>query len=178
MKKVMTIIAMALTLVSLAAVLSGCASAQAAQEKIIIAPKAAPLPEDTPTIVLGLGNGKTTEGSAQQAPVAAKEVTKQDLELELACAAATNTVGNTAVLSEATTQPAQNYKVLQQGMESEEVRALQEKLSDLGYLDTVTGYYGTDTQAAVAAFQESCGLEADGIAGTETQMNVFSDTAE
>ena len=59
--------------------------------------------------------------------------------------------------------------VLQQGDESEEVRDMQKRLIELGYLDTeATGFFGTATAAAVRAFQKDAGLSADGIAGAQT----------
>lgn len=178
MKKVMTIIALALTLVSLAAVLSGCASAQAAREKIVISPKAAPRPEDTPSIVLSLGNGKAAD-SAAQANAPEETQTEDSLKMELAGAATQSAIENAAVLREVEEQScadtSEERGTLHQGMESDQVEALQARLNDLGYLDSVTGYYGTDTEAAVAAFQEDSGLAADGIAGSETQMMIFAD---
>ncbi len=55
------------------------------------------------------------------------------------------------------------------GMRGEEVRKLQETLTDLGY-DTggVDGIYGEKTKRAVIQYQKDNGLKADGIAGTET----------
>ncbi|HBU11313.1 MAG TPA: hypothetical protein DEB31_00820, partial [Clostridiales bacterium] len=68
--------------------------------------------------------------------------------------------------------------VLQHEDESDAVEALQQKLKELGYLDKVTGYYGTDTVAAVEAFQENNDLEVDGIAGSGTQAKLDSDDAK
>ena len=59
--------------------------------------------------------------------------------------------------------------VLQQGDEGEDVQEMQERLIELGYLDTdATGFFGTATAAAVRAFQKDQGLTADGIVGAET----------
>ena len=52
---------------------------------------------------------------------------------------------------------------------SDEVKDLQQKLTDLDYLnDKVDGKFGKKTQAAVKAFQKACGLAADGIAWPQT----------
>lgn len=52
---------------------------------------------------------------------------------------------------------------------SDEVKDLQQKLTDLGYLnDKVDGKFGKKTQAAVKAFQKAHGLTADGIAWPQT----------
>lgn len=55
------------------------------------------------------------------------------------------------------------------GSRGEEVRQIQKKLKSLGfYSGSVDGIYGTGTKNAVIAFQKSCGLKADGIAGPTT----------
>ena len=52
---------------------------------------------------------------------------------------------------------------------SDEVKDLQQKLTDLDYLnDKVDGKFGKKTQAAVKAFQKAQGLTADGIAWPQT----------
>lgn len=57
------------------------------------------------------------------------------------------------------------------GASGEQVSMLQADLKQLGYFTypTVTGYYGTITQAAVARFQSDYLLGTDGIAGPLTQ---------
>ncbi len=54
------------------------------------------------------------------------------------------------------------------GSQGSEVRAIQQKLADLGYGVTVDGIYGSYTKKAVMAFQKANGLTADGIAGDKT----------
>lgn len=55
------------------------------------------------------------------------------------------------------------------GMRSDAVKALQERLKELGYYTyTVTGFYGQITTKAVTDFQKGNGLAADGIAGKQT----------
>lgn len=59
---------------------------------------------------------------------------------------------------------------LELGSEGVEVRALQEKLAELGFFfATPTGYFGTVTEASVKKFQESNGLEPVGIVGPRTR---------
>lgn len=55
------------------------------------------------------------------------------------------------------------------GSSGKEVSAIQEALKDRGlFNDDITGYYGTQTQAAVRKFQKQKGLSVDGIAGPAT----------
>jgi peptidoglycan hydrolase-like protein with peptidoglycan-binding domain len=61
------------------------------------------------------------------------------------------------------------------GAKGKEVRALQEKLIEMGYLPegSADGAYGRKTFNAVKKFQYYNGLTADGIAGRKTQTNLF-----
>jgi putative chitinase len=59
---------------------------------------------------------------------------------------------------------------LQQGSSGPEVTDLQQRLKDLGFDPKgVDGFFGPGTRAAVIAFQQSKGLQADGIVGPATQ---------
>ena len=52
----------------------------------------------------------------------------------------------------------------------------QKTLNDMGYLNTpATGYFGTDTQAAVIQIQTEKGLAVDGKAGPDTRKAVYGD---
>ena len=63
------------------------------------------------------------------------------------------------------------YAVSKYGSSGDEVRKIQQKLSDLGYYKgRVDGIYGTNTQSAVKSFQRNVGLTADGIAGSATLL--------
>lgn len=65
--------------------------------------------------------------------------------------------------------PNPEYKQLQMGDRGEQVRAMQEKLIEYGYLQgEADGAYGNMTRQAVEAFQYQHGLSADGIAGRRT----------
>lgn len=61
--------------------------------------------------------------------------------------------------------------------EGDAVTELQERLEKLGYLDKVTGYFGTDTEAAVKAFQKNNDLTEDGKVGQATLDAVMSEDA-
>jgi N-acetylmuramoyl-L-alanine amidase len=55
------------------------------------------------------------------------------------------------------------------GSSGAEVRAIQEKLKERGlFNDSVTGYYGEKTQAAVIKFQKQQGISQTGTAGPQT----------
>ncbi len=71
-----------------------------------------------------------------------------------------------------------NPETLEYGSEGAEVRKLQQKLKDLGYLSgSVDGKFGAATEAAVIAFQKNNNLTADGKAGTATQSKLYSGSA-
>lgn len=61
------------------------------------------------------------------------------------------------------------YRTLETGMSGDDVRNLQQRLFDLGYLDySPDGSFDLRTEAAVKAFQEEHGLSADGFVGPQT----------
>jgi hypothetical protein len=59
-------------------------------------------------------------------------------------------------------------QALTEGDSGRRVRQLQQALAALGYEVSADGEYGPATTEAVTAFQQDEGLEADGVAGTET----------
>ena len=64
---------------------------------------------------------------------------------------------------------------LRHGSRSEAVRQMQEDLKALGYYTgSITGNFGTLTEAAVMKFQRANNLSADGIAGTKTLDKIAS----
>lgn len=76
------------------------------------------------------------------------------------------------------TEPQPVYHLLQQGDKGEEVRRLQEKLIELGYLnDKADGSYGPKTAAAVKELNEANGLGSSTMADSVTQDMVFSGLA-
>ena len=67
---------------------------------------------------------------------------------------------------------------LHNGSQGEKVWKLQERLQALGYyMDAVDGQFGPGTRDAVIAFQQKNGLDADGLAGEETQKVLYSEDA-
>ena len=69
-------------------------------------------------------------------------------------------------------------RTLRPGDEGEDVRNVQARLQELGYYTgTLDGKYGTGTTSAVFQFQLKNGIYADGKAGTDTNMRLFSDSA-
>lgn len=57
----------------------------------------------------------------------------------------------------------------QLGSSGSEVRAIQERLKERGlFNDSVTGYYGEKTKAAVIKFQKQQGISQTGTAGPQT----------
>ena len=64
---------------------------------------------------------------------------------------------------------------LRQGDSGSQVKTLQQKLIEIGFLkDSADGIFGKKTAAAVAAFQRANDLKADGIVGSKTQAKLNS----
>ncbi len=71
-----------------------------------------------------------------------------------------------------------DYTTLEKGSKGDEVKALQQRLLDLYWLNgTADGDYGNKTKDAVERFQEASGLEVTGIADPDTQTKLFADDA-
>lgn len=69
---------------------------------------------------------------------------------------------------------------LEKGMEGEEVKELQQRLMNLGFMtdDEPTEYFGSITKNAVELFQRQHGLQQDGIAGIHTLDMIYSSDAK
>ena len=77
-----------------------------------------------------------------------------------------------------TVAPPERIILLKSGSKGEEVRILQLRLRELRYFsDEADGIYGSQTKAAVKAFQKRNDLSVDGIAGKQTQTRLYSDEA-
>ena len=84
-----------------------------------------------------------------------------------------DTVRDKDLSAQVTSEPA-----LHNGSQGEKVWKLQERLQALGYyMDAVDGQFGPGTKDAVIAFQKKNGLDADGLAGEETQRVLYSEEA-
>jgi len=70
-------------------------------------------------------------------------------------------------------------EVLTAGMTGEQVRRVQSRLAELGYLSAsfVNGVYDSATQQAVRQFQQANGLANDGAAGSATQSRLYASSA-
>lgn len=65
--------------------------------------------------------------------------------------------------------------------ENDNVKAMQQRLFDLGYIDdeeNVTGYYGEVSKKAVSDFQKNSGLKESGEADKETLSAMFAENAK
>ena len=72
----------------------------------------------------------------------------------------------------------QTNQTLRKGDEGAQVKALQKRLTELGYYTTVIDSdYGYRTAEAVSAFQRGNGLTVDGVAGPATLRKLVSDSA-
>lgn len=152
MKKNLTILACMLALILAAAALTGCGSSQTTA-RIIIPPE-------------------TSETSADASAAGSEKV-------QMAAAATVNTVANAVVVQQADNTAADDAETvaaepLSRGMEGDAIAALQTRLGELGYMDTVTGFYGRNTEQAVTDFQSDNGVEADGVVGSSTWALLFA----
>lgn len=70
------------------------------------------------------------------------------------------------------------YNTLSKGDKSDEVLEMQNRLFMLGFLlDDRDGAFGSKTQTAVKLFQQAAGLQATGIADSETLTRLYADDA-
>lgn len=70
------------------------------------------------------------------------------------------------------------YYDIERGAKGEEVSAIQERLSELGfYAGKTTGKFDSETQKAFKAFEKANGLQNDGLASREDQLILFGDAA-
>ena len=70
-----------------------------------------------------------------------------------------------------------NATLLRSGDTGTAVKAMQQRLVQLGYLTAADGIYGPRTYNAVVAFQKANGLTADGVAGSMTLNRLNSSSA-
>lgn len=64
------------------------------------------------------------------------------------------------------------YAALRLGSSGYQVKALQERLAELGYHTVIDGDFGPATQRQVVAFQVDHGLEVDGMVGPKTEARL------
>ena len=71
------------------------------------------------------------------------------------------------------------YPMMQKGLKSEDVKNMQERLIELGYLKgKADGDFGKGTEAAVKEAQEAFGMEVTGIADNAFQQKLYEGMAE
>ena len=125
---------------------------------------------------------KATADEAAQAAAAATEPAAQETQ---APQAATEAATNAAAAAEPKSE-AEKYDIklddlsLKKEDENANVKAMQQRLFDLGYItesDNVTGYYGDVSAKAVEAFQKNSKLEETGAADNKTLTALFMDNA-
>ena len=74
--------------------------------------------------------------------------------------------------------PSAKYYAVAKGAEGDDIKRIQTRLYELGYLaqeSLVTGYFGDDTETAVIKLQEINDLEKDGKVGQKTTNLLYSD---
>ena len=72
--------------------------------------------------------------------------------------------------------PNKSYRILRRKSKGDDVRRMQERLRELGYLNgTIDGAFGDQTWRAVINFQRANGLTPDGEAGPATLTVLFED---
>ena len=77
-----------------------------------------------------------------------------------------------------TTTTTEKIISMRMGMEGENVKKLQKRLIELGWLDSeVTGFYGEKTAIAVQKFQRAVKLSDDGVAGRITLEKLYAEGA-
>lgn len=97
-----------------------------------------------------------------------------------------NQTATTAPANAATTSLADKYKIkldkltLKYEDENGNIKIMQQRLYDLGYIDdkeNITGYYGDVSKAAVKSFQTKNGIKATGNADNATLVKMFDSNA-
>ena len=102
----------------------------------------------------------------------------EDLNQQLAEMKGQTVTEETSEAEETPAEPAQ-YTELARGAKGEEVKVLQQRLKDLGFLTgSVDGDFGGGTERAISAFQSQHELPVTGIADTAMQELLHSDAAE
>ncbi|MGI6214279.1 MAG: peptidoglycan-binding domain-containing protein [Christensenellales bacterium] len=91
----------------------------------------------------------------------------------------TATIALTVKTATPNPKPTSTVYVIKQGSKGNDVKNLQQKLRDLGYLKgSADGDFGKETEDALKAFQRRNNLTADGIAGRATLSRLNSSSAK
>ena len=127
------------------------------------APKVTPAPTAVPAEVI-MENGETPAPGADLTAIPPELLNQPNATAEITPAPVPEITPNTRA-----------YHNVGMGAKGKEVRRIQEKLVELGYLPegAADGAYGRQTYNAVKKFQHYNGLAADGVAGRKTQTYLF-----
>lgn len=133
---------------------------------------------------------------AQKATEPAQQTETKPAETQAATQAATEAATQAAAQTAATqaaTQPAaatsvaDKYKIdlkdlsLKEEDDNDDVKAMQQRLFDLGYVsdkENITGYFGEISKKAVSAFQKASGIKETGEADNATLVKLFASDAK
>lgn len=122
---------------------------------------------------------ETKPAEAQAATQAATEAATQAAAQTAATQAATQPAAATSV--------ADKYKIdlkdlsLKEEDDNDDVKAMQQRLFDLGYVsdkENITGYFGEISKKAVTAFQKASGIKETGEADNATLVKLFASDAK
>ena len=129
--------------------------------------QAGPLPEDVPTPTVA------PVVQAQDAPEQGAALPGLQVDLP----DAPTQVPTPTLVPEPTITPNRAYKNVEFGDKNNDVRKLQERLIELGYLPegSADGSFGYQTSRAVREFQGKNGLNRDGVAGPATLTRLYED---
>ncbi len=129
---------------------------------------------------------------AQKATEPTQQTETKPAEAQAATEAATQAAAQTAA-TQAATQPAaatsvaDKYKIdlkdlsLKEEDDNDDVKAMQQRLFDLGYVsdkENITGYFGEISKKAVSAFQKASGIKETGEADNATLVKLFASDAK
>lgn len=129
-----------------------------------------------------LAKSKATPDSAQTATQPAAQAAT-----EAATQAAQTAATQTATQPAAATSVADKYKIdlkdlsLKEEDDNDDVKAMQQRLFDLGYVsdkENITGYFGEISKKAVSAFQKASGIKETGEADNATLVKLFASDAK
>ncbi len=128
-------------------------------------------------LCVGLLSGCASQGKQENASASPEAVQTKAASPTAAPSALQSAEPTPAPTPEPTLTP---DPTLKSGVQSEEVRKLQQRLAELGYLniEEYTDKYGPATERAVKLFQRQSGLPADGIAGVQTLAGVYAEDAK